>query len=158
PQRNGPLNYATSLAEFTKAVDDTAPYDAWDVVSSFDSANACTSYRTGLYAMRQQKNTEARDKAAKDFSSLSLSERVGLNTESKFQKAQCIASDDPRLLAGGVRKQWRLIAPTTPEKLRQPPKYLDDFLDKTAPPKLQEVMGTYPSEWVCEEAKESFLM
>jgi len=35
---------------------------------------------------------------------------------------------------------------------------LDDLLDKTAPPKLQEVIGTYPSEWACEEAKESFLM
>jgi len=101
PQRNGPLKYATSRAEFTKAVDNSAPYDAWEQVSSFDSANACSSYRTGFYYMRQQKNTEARDKAAKDFSSLSLSERVDLNTERKIQNAQCIASDDPEAFSWG---------------------------------------------------------
>jgi hypothetical protein len=158
PLRHGPAFHATSFAALSAAVDSTAPFDEWETIFSYDSAGACDGGRMGFRAEVLKTAQGAIDKALKNFASLSLQERSQLWIEKQSVYALCISSDDPRLLALGHEKQWRLIGPPMIEKFQKPPKYVDDLLDKTAPPKAQEVIRSYPSEWACEEAKETLLM
>ncbi len=156
PLRRGPFIYGASTAELLRAVDTKAPLDAWSTVSSFDSADACNTTLRGLLALAVNDAEEANEKATRDFGLISIDERSKLVRERQIREAICISSDDPRLVT--VQKNWRLVGPPTLETFEKPPRFLDEIVDKNAPLKAWEVLGSDPSEWACEERKEAFLL
>jgi hypothetical protein len=156
PLRNGPLMYGASIAELQRAVDAKAPLYAWWTISSFDSADACNTNLRGLLALALNDAKEANDNATRDFGLISINERSKLVRERQAREAICILGDDPRLVT--IRKDWLLVGPPTFETFKKPPRFLDEIVDKDAPLKAWQVLGSDQSEWACEEKKEFFLL
>jgi hypothetical protein len=144
--------YPTSLAELFSSVDTEAPFDAWTIDSSFDSAAECNSERMNKMRIVIPQLSEAMTKATQDFASLPNSDRTVIAYQGRHKGALCIASDDPRLQAVAVRKQWRLIAPPMIEKKSS--RYLDELFDKNALLKRWQVLSSHSSEWDFDAQKE----
>ncbi len=92
PYRGGVLNHPVASKSPSGLYDFSAPLSSWTRQGSFNSQPDCEREKDSLY--RQQLDEHQR---AKSGTSPLLEKRTAFNQMTRFYRAHCIATDDPRL-------------------------------------------------------------